>query len=278
MRPLSAGSTTSALRASREFADVFAVAWRRHGVRSRAARRSRPAAMRWPRVAATLAAEGALTPVARRTLRGGAHVRRAAMVRARTGRSALLRRAYLGRAHQRRGPRFDRRRRCGSRVAAPTRRSIPASSTIWSAAASPRVRRVAETLVKEAWEEAGIPREVAARAAARRRRAHLARTAGRPAIGDHLRPRPVAARGFRARQPGRRGESNIGWSRFPRPRVSSGWRMGRDEVTADASLVVLDFLLRHGAIAPASPGCVRICNDCCILRRRRAAREPARRA
>jgi hypothetical protein len=28
---------------------------------------------------------------------------------------------------------------------------------------------------------------------------------------------------------------------------------GRDEVTADASLVVLDFLLRHGAVATTSP-------------------------
>ena len=64
--------------------------------------------------------------------------------------------------------------RCGSRGAARRKRSIPRCSTISSAAVSRSGNRSRSTLVKEAWEEAGIPPGVAS-AAARAGEVHLCR-------------------------------------------------------------------------------------------------------
>ena len=130
------------------------------------------------------------------------------------------------------------RRGCGSRGAARQRRSIPACSTTSSAAASPPDNRVADTVVKEAWEEAGIAASLAARAAAGRDGRHLPRAARRPAARDDLRPRSVAARRFRAGdQDGEAVEHRlVGAS--PRPRGSSATPRAATSSTADASLVV----------------------------------------
>jgi 8-oxo-dGTP pyrophosphatase MutT (NUDIX family) len=111
---------------------------------------------------------------------------------------------------------------------------------------------LAETLVKEAWEEAGIPRERAARSV--------------PGGAVHIwRERPdglqsetiyvhdlwLPADFVPANQDGEASEHRL----VSLPEVARLISLpdGPDEVTADAGLVVLDFLLRHGAIASASP-------------------------
>jgi 8-oxo-dGTP pyrophosphatase MutT (NUDIX family) len=113
---------------------------------------------------------------------------------------------------------------------------------------------VADTLVREAWEEAGIPPTLAAGA--------------QPTGALHI---------FRAQPDGLQSETifvhdlwlpesfvpcnqdgeaiehrRVALAEAARLIALSG---ARDTVTADASLVIVDFLLRHGAIAPASPAC-----------------------
>jgi len=113
---------------------------------------------------------------------------------------------------------------------------------------------VAQTLIKEAWEEAGIPGELAAQA------------------------RPVGAVQLWREQPdGLHNETifvhdlwlpsdfvpvNQDGEAVEHRLVTMGEAArliavadGPDEVTADASLVVLDYLLRHRAIDSASPVC-----------------------
>jgi 8-oxo-dGTP pyrophosphatase MutT (NUDIX family) len=113
---------------------------------------------------------------------------------------------------------------------------------------------IADTLSREAWEEAGIPRELAAQA--------------QPAGALHI---------FRAQPDGLQSETifvhdlwlpadfvpaNQDGEVVEHRRVALAeaarliaLSQGRDAATADASLVILDFLLRHGAIDPASPAC-----------------------
>jgi 8-oxo-dGTP pyrophosphatase MutT (NUDIX family) len=113
---------------------------------------------------------------------------------------------------------------------------------------------VADTVVREAWEEAGIPRALAAQA--------------QPAGALHI---------YRDQPDGLQSEtifvhdlwlpdtfvpSNQDGEAIEHRQVAlaEAARLvalseGRDVVTADASLVVVDFLLRHGAIDTASPAC-----------------------
>ncbi len=114
---------------------------------------------------------------------------------------------------------------------------------------------IADTVAREAWEEAGIPRALAAQAQPAGA-LHIFR-----AQPDGLQSETIFVHdlwlpdGFRARPTRTARRSNIDASRSPRRRGSSPCPSGRDAVTADASLVILDFLLRHGAIDPASPAC-----------------------
>ncbi len=129
---------------------------------------------------------------------------------------------------------------------------------------------VAETLVKEAWEEAGIPAALAAQAA-------LAGTV------DIWREQPdgvqsetlfVADLWLPAEFSPANQDGEVVAHRLETLEVAArliALSDGADEVTADASLVVLDFLLRHHAITAKSPSC----DGLSALRHRQAA---ARRA
>ena len=108
-----------------------------------------------------------------------------------------------------------------------------------------------ETLVKEAWEEAGIPRELATRAVSAGS-VHIWRE--QP---DGLQSETIYVHDLwlppdfvPANQDGEATDYRL----VSLPEVANliSRSGGPDEVTADASLVVLDFLLRHGAIRPAS--------------------------
>ncbi len=111
---------------------------------------------------------------------------------------------------------------------------------------------LAETLIKEAWEEAGIPRELATRAVPAAT-AHIWRDQpdGLQSETIYVHDLWLSADFVPANQDGEACEHRL----VSLPEVAGliGLADGPDEVTADASLVVLDFLLRHGAIAPASP-------------------------
>jgi len=111
---------------------------------------------------------------------------------------------------------------------------------------------VLETLRKEAWEEAGIPADVAARA--------------RPQGSiDICRPQPQGLQretvfvydleldaDFRpANQDGEAVEHRQLTMAEAAELIADN---GEGVVTADASLVILDCLLRHGALGPDSPG------------------------
>lgn len=112
--------------------------------------------------------------------------------------------------------------------------------------------RVDETVVKESWEEAGIPAAVA----------RQARPAG---IVHSLRPMSdglqretlfvhdlvLPSRFVPANQDGEAIEHRImGLDDAARMIAATS---GRDQVTLDASVVVLDFLIRQGAIRPDQP-------------------------
>ena len=111
---------------------------------------------------------------------------------------------------------------------------------------------VDQTVVKEAWEEAGIRADVARRA----------RPVGalhvRRSVADGLQRETMfvhdlaLAPDFRpANQDGEAHDHRlVDLGEAARLITLTG---GADEVTVDASLVVLDFLLRHGAIAPDAP-------------------------
>jgi len=111
---------------------------------------------------------------------------------------------------------------------------------------------IAETLAKEAWEEAGIPHALAAQAQ-REGALHIYRD--QP---DGLQSETIFVHDLWL--PGDFVPSNQDGEAIEHRRVAldEAARLialpgGRDVVTADASLVILDFLLRHGAIDPASP-------------------------
>ncbi len=112
---------------------------------------------------------------------------------------------------------------------------------------------VRETMLKEAWEEAGIANEIAGEAQSYGT-VHICREQARGLQREtvfvfdlHL---PVDF--VPANQDGEASEHRI---------VSLGDAAriiavdsGRDQITADASLVILDCLMRHGVITPASAG------------------------
>ena len=110
---------------------------------------------------------------------------------------------------------------------------------------------VAETLVKEAWEEAGIPREVATRAVAAGT-VHIWREQpdGLQSETIYVHDLWLPGNFVPANQDGEASDHRL--VSLPEAARLIGLADGLDEVTADASLVVLDFLLRHRAIPPAS--------------------------
>ena len=142
--------------------------------------------------------------VARRALRGGPRLRGAAVVPARARGRALLRHPHLRRARQRPGA---PRRRDAMWIArrSPTKAIDPDLLDNLVGGGIAAGQSVPTTVVKEAWEEAGIPADARRASRSRRRGAHLPRAAGRPAARDDLRPRSVAARRLRPGGPGRRG-------------------------------------------------------------------------
>lgn len=109
--------------------------------------------------------------------------------------------------------------------------------------------RIDQTVVKEAWEEAGIPERLA----------RTARPAGvvhsRRAMGDGLQRETlfvhdvVLPSGFVPRnQDGEAVDHRL--VSLEEAARTLAHTQGRDEVTPDASLVVLDYLVRHGNIRP----------------------------
>ncbi|MGE5103487.1 MAG: DUF4743 domain-containing protein [Betaproteobacteria bacterium] len=113
--------------------------------------------------------------------------------------------------------------------------------------------RVSDTLVKEAWEEAAIAEPLARRA----------RAAGivhaRKVVADGLQREILFVHDL-ALPPDfvpRNTDGEVSEHRLV-PLADVARMLGRadgpDAVAVDASLVVLDFLLRHGAIAPDAPG------------------------
>ena len=133
------------------------------------------------------------------------------------------------------------------RAAEPARsRSIPACSTTSSAAASLPVQSVAATVIREACGGAGIVRRLAGRARPAGT-VHLCR--GQP---DGLQRETIfVARARPAGRFGRPARTTKSYEHDATARRRAGHRhltSGVEVVTADASLVVLDCLLRHGAI------------------------------
>jgi len=113
--------------------------------------------------------------------------------------------------------------------------------------------RVDETLVREAWEEAGIAADIAARAAPAGA-LHVRRE-----LPDGLQRETIFVHDLEllsdfgpANQDGEAVEHRL--VDLCEAARLIGVPGGPDEVTVDASLVVLDFLLRRGAIAPDAPG------------------------
>jgi 8-oxo-dGTP pyrophosphatase MutT (NUDIX family) len=111
---------------------------------------------------------------------------------------------------------------------------------------------VDDTVVKEAWEEAGIRADVA------RRARPVGAVHVRRAVADGLQRETMFVHDL-ALAPDFRPANQDGEAHDHRLiDLAQAARLiavtdGADEVTVDASLVVLDFLLRHGAIAPDAP-------------------------
>ena len=138
------------------------------------------------------------------------------------------------------GARRRAHRNCGSRAAATPRRPIRACSTMsWragSAGASASRRRI----IKECWEEAGIPEEIAARAVAGRT-AHVLQSlpegtqAEQIFIYDLALPADFAPRNQ---------DGEVGEHRLARIDEAARW-IEEGAMTVDASLATLDCLLRR---------------------------------
>jgi len=113
---------------------------------------------------------------------------------------------------------------------------------------------IPETLVKEAWEEAGIPRTLAAQAqCVGALHIHRDQPDGLQSETIFVHDLWLPEEFVPSNQDGEANEHR-------RVALEEAARLialadGRDVVTADAGLVILDFLLRHGAIDPASPAC-----------------------
>lgn len=125
---------------------------------------------------------------------------------------------------------------------------------------------VPDTLSKEAWEEAGIPRGIAAAASAAGR-LYICRAQRQGLQRETLFAYDlILAAAF---TPANQDGETVEHRRVSLPAaarlIAAG---GGDAVTADASLVILDCLLRHGAIAPGVPDYPALCAL------RRAALEP----
>ena len=117
---------------------------------------------------------------------------------------------------------------------------------------------VRATLIKEAWEEAGIPRSLAARAQcvgtvefSRAQPDGLQRET--IFVHDLELPRDFSP----VNQDGEAVEHLLASLDEAAALIAND--DGVDVVTADASLVVLDFLLRHGAIATNAPAYAKLC-------------------
>ena len=153
--------------------------------------RSRSAAM--ADVARTLRSEGALPGWRDELYRDRRHVRRrAAFFTSSAAPRAISAFAPTPRTSTASCAPRDRRR-CGLRAAARRKPSIPACSTTSSAAASAPDLSVRDTVIKEAWEEAGIGQALAATAQPAGA-VHLLRyAAGRVAARNGVRARPRAA-------------------------------------------------------------------------------------
>jgi 8-oxo-dGTP pyrophosphatase MutT (NUDIX family) len=113
---------------------------------------------------------------------------------------------------------------------------------------------IAGTLAKEAWEEAGIPHALAAQAQAVGA-LHIYRDQpdGLHSETIFVNDLWLPADFVPSNQDGEAIEHRrVAMDEVARLIAQPG---GGDVVTADASLVIVDFLLRHGAIDPASPAC-----------------------
>ena len=210
---------------------------RTRGARSRCAR----ARCRWT-----------VDRVARRALRRGPRLRSAAVVRARARGRALLRHPHLRGARQR--PRAARRRNRDVDRAAQSRRnrSIRTGSTISSPAGSPPGSRWPPPWSRKRGRKRASRPTVAARA----QRAGTVRICReqpdglqRETIFVHDLWLPA---GF---VPAGQDGEVAGHRLVPLSEVATliANDDGPDVVTADAALVMLDCLLRHGAIAPDAP-------------------------
>jgi 8-oxo-dGTP pyrophosphatase MutT (NUDIX family) len=113
--------------------------------------------------------------------------------------------------------------------------------------------RVDETLMKEAWEEAGIDAAVA----------RSARPAGavhvRRALPDGLQRETIFVHDLALSHhfvPTNQDGEVVEHCRVDLYEAARliAVETGPDEVTVDASLVVLDYLIRHGAVVPDQPG------------------------
>ena len=112
---------------------------------------------------------------------------------------------------------------------------------------------IEETVVKEAWEEAGIHRHLAS----------TARPAGsvdvRRQLADGLQRETVFVHDLALAEdfvPVNQDGEAVEHRRVTLSEAARAIAVdaGPDEVTVDASLVVLDYLLRHRAVAPTAPG------------------------
>ena len=139
---------------------------------------------------------------------------------------------------------------CGSPAAARTKRSTPACSTTWSAEASPQACASTKRSSRRPGRKRGY--RPASRGARPRRAAYSTGRCGWSATRNDLRARSRTGAGFRpANQDGEAHDHRL--VDLAQAAQLIAVTDGGDEVTVDASLVVLDFLFRHAAIAPDAP-------------------------
>jgi len=116
----------------------------------------------------------------------------------------------------------------------------------------PAMATVAETMVREAWEEAGIPAAVAAMATpAGEVRVCRAQPDGLQRETVFVHDLWLGAEFVPSNQDGEAVEHRLVSLDNAAALIAN--ELEPDVVTADASLVIVDFLLRHGSIGPESP-------------------------
>ncbi len=251
----SAGSTTRARRGSPPFADVFDVRRRRHPASppalaspdARTARAATASPRRWPPTAQLTAWRNERYAVA-------AGIRRPAVVSARARGGAVLRHSHLRGARERARP-ARRRHADVDRAAQPrARRSIPGLLDNLVGGGIAAGTTVAAH--RDQGSVGGSRHRRAARARARRPRAPCTSAArSRTACSARRSSSTTSGCPPISRPPARTAKSSSTvWSRSPRGRAA---RRQRPAVPTSspptASLVIVDCLMRHGAIAPDSP-------------------------